>query len=76
MFQHCAKIKTIALRFDVGEKTVRAWINKGLISATAPDIGPMLVDIDSVSQYLTRKKHTCPETDTIVADILGELSMN
>jgi len=71
-----AKVKTIAKEFDIGEKTVRSWIKKGLIIASKPDTGPTLVNVQSVGKYLTGCRVNHPETDTIVSDILSQISAN
>lgn len=71
-----AKVKTIAEEYNIGVKTVRAWIRKGLITASKPDTGPILVNVQSVSKYLSGCKIVDTDTDTLVADICAGLSLN
>jgi len=71
-----AKVSTVASRFNVGEKTVRSWIKKGLIKASKPDTGPTLVNITSVSDYLSSCALNETDADSITAELLNSLAAN
>jgi predicted site-specific integrase-resolvase len=71
-----SKVKTTAEQYGICEKTAIAWIKKGLITASKPETGPTLINVQSVSDYLPACTLKDTRTDTIVKNILSEMSMN
>lgn len=71
-----AKVKTAAQKFNVSQGTIRAWIKKGLISASRPGPRTTLVNIKSITDYLAACQAKDHGTDEIVDTMISQLSMN